>query len=215
MDQKFEKWDRWICTIYKEAVKLVEHQQVFVEVQDIIKANPKIQKPNVFYRFLEDTYAAFSAMGIRRQIKPQEDGSLVRLLTEIIENPSVLSRKRFVELYPANMQLSASRIFDKRFSGSCTNHIDPTIAQRDLDQFKAHGSKVEKYADKRIAHRDKKEPTIPTFAELNPPINYLKELVIKYYLLIKAKDLENCFMPPFIPEVDMEVIFRVPWILSD
>ena len=64
-------------------------------------------------QFLEDTYAAFSAMGIRRQIKPQEDGSLVGLLTKIIENPSVLSRKRFVELYPADMQSSASRIFDE------------------------------------------------------------------------------------------------------
>ena len=217
MDQKFAKWDGWLDTIYQEVVSLVEHQQIFGEVQDIIKANPEIQEPNEFYRFLEDTYSAFSVMGVRRQIKPHKDSiSLVGLLTEIIENPSVLSRKRFVELYRADMQSGASRIFDEQFSGSCTNHIDPAIVQQDLDELKAHVDKVEPYADKRLAHRDKKEPKIvPTFGELDPPIDCLKKLVIKYHFLFKAKDLENCFVPPFIPEVDMEVIFSVPWIRPD
>ena len=104
MDQKFKKWDRWICTIYKDVVKLVEHQQTFGKVQDIINANPEIQKPNEFYRFLEDTYGAFIAIGIRRQIKPQKGGSLVGLLEDIQGNPSVMSRERFVELYQADMQ---------------------------------------------------------------------------------------------------------------
>ena len=217
MDQKFAKWNKWICTIYKETVKLVEHQQIFGKVRDIVEANPEIQKPNAFYRFLANTYGDSSIMGVRRQIKPHRDSiSLVGLLTEIIENPSVLSRKRFVELYKPEMQSGASRIFDERFSGSCTNHIDPAIVQQDLGELKAHGDKVEEYADKRLAHLDKKEPKIvPTFGELDPPIDCLKKLVIKYHFLFKAKDLENCFVPPFIPEVDMEVIFSVPWIRPD
>ena len=212
MDQKFEKWNKWICIIYKDVVKLVEHQQIFEKVQNIIRANPEIQKPNEFYRFLEDTYGAFIAIGIRRQIKPQEGGSLVGLLTEIIENPSVMSRKRFVELYEANMQSGASHTFDERFSGSCTDHIDPAIVQRDLDELEAHTCKVEKYADKCVAHTDKQVPPIPTFAELDPPIDCLKKLTTKYSLLIKAEDLTNTFVPPFIGEFDIEVIFSVPWI---
>ena len=135
---------------------------------------------------------------------------------KIINNPSVLSRKRFVELYQPEMQSGASRIFDERFSGSCTNHIDPAVVQQDLDELKAHGDKVENYADKRLAHLDKKEPkVVPTFSELDPPIDCLKKLVIKYHFLFKAQDLENCFVPPFIGEFDMEVIFSVPWIRSD
>lgn len=214
MDQKFAKWDRWICTIYKETVKLVEHQQIFREVQDIIKANPEIQKPNAFYRFLEDTYAAFSIMGIRRQIKHDKNSiSLVGLLKEIKQCPSLLSRDRFVKLYQAEMQSGAGTIFDERFLGTCTNHIDPAIVQQDLDELKVHGDTVEAYADKRVAHRDRREPKrIPTFGELNPPIDFLKELTTKYSLLIKAEDLTNTFVPPFITEVDMEVIFSVPWI---
>ena len=111
MDQKFEKWNKWICTIYEDVVKLVEHQQIFGKVQDIIKANPEIQKPNEFYRFLEDTYGAFIAIGIRRQIKPQKGGSLVGLLEDIRENPSVLPRSRFVELYSASMQSGRESYF--------------------------------------------------------------------------------------------------------
>ena len=213
--KKIEKWNKWIWTIYKDVVKLVEHQQIFEKVQGIIGANLEIRKPNEFYRFLEDTYGAFIAIGIRRQIKPQKGGSLVGLLEDIRENPSVLSRRRFVELYPANMQLGASHIFDERFLGSCTDHIDLAIVQRDLDKLETHTGKVEKYADKCVAHTDKQVPPIPTFAELDPPIDCLKKLVIKYSLLLKAEDLTNNFIPPFIPEVDMEVIFRVPWIRSD
>ena len=213
MDQKFAKWDRWLDTIYQEVVSLVEHQQIFEKVQNIIRANPEIQKPNEFYRFLEDTYGAFIAIGIRRQIKPHRDSiSLVGLLEDIIGNPSMLSRRRFVELYPANMQLGMSHIFDERFLGSCTDHIDPAIVQRDLDELEAHTCKVEKYADKCVAHTDKQGPPIPTFAELDHPIDCLKKLTTKYSLLIKAEDLTNTFVPPFITEVDMEEIFRVAWI---
>ena len=216
MDQKLAKWNKWLDTIYKEVVRLVEHQQTFRNVQDIINANPEIQKPNKFYRFLEDTYGAFSIMGIRRQIKHDKDSiSLVRLLREIKQCPSLLSRDRFVELYPANMQSEASCIFDKRFSGSCMDHVDPAIVQQHLDGLKAHGDTVEAYADKRVAHRDKREPkNIPTFGELNPPIDFLEKLTTKYSLLIKAEDLTNTFVPRFISEVDMEVIFSVPWIRS-
>ena len=215
MDQKFEKWDRWICTIYKDVVKLVEHQQIFEKVQNVIKANPEIQKPNEFYRFLEDTYGAFIAIGIRRQIKPQKGGSLVRLLEDIQGNPSVLSRRRFVGLYSANMQSDASHIFDGRFSGSCPDHIDPAIVQQDLDELEAHTCKVEKYTDKCVAHTDKQVPPIPTFAELDTSIDCLKKFTIKYSLLLKAEDLTNNFVPPFITEDNMEVIFSVPWIRTD
>lgn len=212
MDPKIAKWDKWIWTIYKEVVILVEHQHIFGRVQDIIKANPEIQMQNAFYRFLANTYGDSGIMGIRRQIKPQKDGSLVGLLTEIIENPSVLSRKRFVELYPANIQSEANCIFDERFSGSCINHIDPTIVQRDLGEFKAYGDKVEAYADKRIAHRDKNRPVIPTFGELDSCIDCLKKLTTKYLLLIKAQDFMDSFVPLWITDFDMDVIFSVPWI---
>ena len=213
MEQKFKKWNRWFDDIYEEVVRLVERQQIFGEVQGIIKANPEIQKPNAFYRFLESTYADANIMGVRRQIRPHKDSfSFVGLLEDIIENPSVLSRKRFVKLYKANMQSIANRIFDERFSIGYPNHIDPTIVQQDLDELKTHGDKVEAFADKRLAHWDKKQPVIPTFGELDACIDCLKELTIKYLLLFRAEDLTNCFVPPFITEVDMTKIFSVPWI---
>ena len=232
MDQKFAKWDGWLDEIYEEVVRLVERQQIFGEIQDIIKANPEIQEPNAFYRFLANTYGDANIMGVRRQIKPHKDSiSLVGLLEEIIENPSVLSRERFVDLYSTEMQDFANHIFDERFSLYSAerqdfvnlssdqqfsirypNHIDPAIVQQDLDELRAHGDKVEAFADKRLAHWDKKQPVIPTFGELNACIDCLKELTIKYLLLFRAKDLTNRFVPPFITEVDMTKIFSVPWI---
>ena len=37
MDQKFAKWDGCLNTIYKDVVSLIEHQQIFGKVQDIIR----------------------------------------------------------------------------------------------------------------------------------------------------------------------------------
>ena len=217
MDQKFEKWQKWINEIYEEeVVPLVEHQQIYGKVRDIIRANSEIQKPNEFYRFLENTYVGSGIMGVRRQIRPHKDSiSLAGLLEDIRDNPSVMSRERFVKEYRPGMPSDATRIFDQRFSGSCTNHIDPLIVQQDLNGLNTHGYKVEEFADKRIAHRDKKQPIIPTFGELDACIDFLKKLVINYYFLLKAGDCENQFVPPFITEIDMEVIFRVPWIRPD
>ena len=213
MDQKFAKWDGWLDEIYKEVVRLVERQQIFGEVQGIIKENSEIQEPNAFYRFLESTYADSNIMGVRRQIRPHKKSiSLVGLLKDIIENPTALSRERFVKLYKTNMQSIANRIFDERFSIRYRNHIDPAIVQQDLDELKARGDKVEAFADKRLAHWDKKQPVIPTFGELNACIDCLKELTIKYLLLFRAEDLTNCFVPSFITDVDMTKIFSVPWI---
>ena len=205
MDQKFEKWKKWLDEIYDQVVDLVTNRRSFSEVWTIVNLNPKIQKSNTFYKLLDDTYAAYGISAIRRQIKPHKDSiSFAGLLEEIINIPDVLSRKRFVSLYPPNMQNITNDIFDQEFAAKSMNHIDPNIAQRDLDRLKTHGKNVEKFntvedfGDKRVAHYDKRAPKhTPTFAELDACIDYLEELTRKYWLLFKASDLGDNLVVEF------------------
>lgn len=69
LDQKLEKWIRWIRVIQEDIQPLVIAKDVFRSIQDLIKANPKIQKPTLFYWYMGATYAAYALMGIRRQAK--------------------------------------------------------------------------------------------------------------------------------------------------
>lgn len=44
-DEIFKRWDGWLEKIHKDAQNLLVLRYVFWEVQEIIKANPRIQKP--------------------------------------------------------------------------------------------------------------------------------------------------------------------------
>ena len=103
----------------------------------------------------------------------------------------------------------------QQFAAAGVDHIDPNIVQQDLKELKAHGDKIEEYANRRVAHRDKRQSRIPTFGEVDACIDCLKKLTSKYWLLFKAEDLSNCFVPQQITEDYWEEIFSQPWILSD
>ena len=213
MDQKFEKWERWLEAIREEVMDLVRSKHIFWKLGDIVKNNPKIQKPNSFYKFAGETYFVYAVMGIRRQIKPHKDSvSFAGLLQEIIEMPCVLSRKRFVALYERAAQFEANHDFTEFAQGNA-EHIDPNKVQQDLDKLKKLGREVVPFADERIAHYDKQlVENVPSFGELDACIDFLAELTEKYWLLFKAETIEMLVMPI----VDCwEEIFRQPWIPPD
>lgn len=196
------------------------NRHIFWEVQAIIKNNPNLEnyKPNWFNVFFGQTYFDYAVSAIRRQVKHQKDSfSLAGLLEDIIRTPSVLSRKQFVQrfvyLHPADEKL-ANDLFDEKFAGKCAGHIDPVIVCQDLKKLKVLSKTVEDFADKRVSHRDKREPIdIPTFNALNDCIDYLAELIQKYYLLVKAVDLGDDLSVDFTD--DWRGIFCQPWIVRD
>ena len=211
MDQKFEKWERWLEIIRKEVMDLVRSKHIFWQLGDIVKNNPEIQKPNSFYKFVGETYFAYAVMGIRRQIKPHRDSiSIVGLLKEIVEMPCILSRERFVGLYESNAQYEANHDF-AQFARADADYIDIALVQQDLGKLEKLGSAVEHLADRRIAHYDKRPAVkqVPSFGELNECIDYLADLTERYWLLFTAKTIALLVMPI----VDnWEEIFRQPWI---
>ena len=224
MDQKFEKWKRWLADeIRYEIEELVTNKHIFWNIQKMIDDNPNIQKPCSFNWFIGQTYFDYGVIGVRRQIKSdRQSRSFVGLLKEMIMDPGVLSRERFVKMYRIGMKNTeesqaeyiGNKTFDQHFSGGCTDNIDSTIVQQDLDELKKHGCKLEDFADKRVAHHDKKAPkTIPTFNELDASIDCLEKLTIKCTLLFEGKDLGENLVIEYSEDYWQE-IFSQPWIVD-
>ena len=89
-------------------------------------------------------------------------------------------------------------------------YISSRIVQDDLKELREKGHLIEEYADKKIAHLDKKEPKIiPTFSNADNSIDFLDKLYRKYHLIFHAESTIESVMP--IYQYDWQQIFDYPW----
>ena len=211
MNQKLRKWLRWLQVIRDDVQQLVIHKDIFEHVRKIIEANPRIQIPNAFYDFMGGSYAAYAAMGIRRQARYHKDSiSFIGLLGDIADNPHALTRGYYVSLYggPGITHL-ADKEFD-RFSGTGGAHIDPTLVRRDIRRLEARWREVREFIDRRIAHHDRKAVAMPSgYRDIDACIDLLDELYCRYHLLLNAKAITS--LKPDCQD-DWKEIFRHRWI---
>lgn len=211
MDPKLAKWLRWLPVIRGEIEELVVARHVFNETQKIIAKNDELRKPSSFYDFLARAYASHAVIGLRRLLKSDSQSiSLVRLLKELIATPSAFPRSYYVGLYRGSLaEEFADRDFDK-FARLGAPHIDGDLVAADLGRFVAACERCEEFADRRVAHRDRREPRqLPTYNEVDACIGLADDLYVKYHLLFTAEAMDS-LLPTW--QYDWQAIFEVPWI---
>ncbi len=236
-EQRFAQWRSWLRIIAKDVQDLVIGRHIFWEVQGIIKANPKIQKPSSFYGWMGMTYAAWGLMAVRRQLD-NDSVSLKKLLGEMAIKPQILSRERYVAAYAttlmgpaaravregsadshmqggayaisrAEAEEIANRSFDK-FAGRGHPHIPKERIESDISQLRQVTEQVKVFADKRIAHLVNLQPRVlPTFNDLDKCVSLLEKLVLKYELILK-RSAPASLLPTW--QYDWKAIFYEPWI---
>ncbi len=209
MDPKIQKWIRWLKVIEDEIMQLLIAKDIFWAVQKLIRGNKKIQKPSSFYQYLGYTYISYIVMGIRRQTKiDQQSISLARLLKDIADNYKKITREYYKELYknlPISHLVPPGDLGDQDFDEFCSQPGDQNISMEmpinDLCILRTQCQILEDYADKRIAHSDKRGiKNIPKFHHVDESIDMFKKLYIKYHKVLNG---------PFI--LDMEPIFQYDW----
>jgi hypothetical protein len=162
-------------------------------------------------------------MSVRRQIKNKDDSiSFARLLSEMQEYPNIISRDRFSALYKAPfVEGRRAKVLQKhsdnrvakayqKYSDESGKYFNPKIAERDLQDLQATAKKIEDFADRRIAHYDKRsKKALASFKNLDDSVDFLEKLLKKYCLLFHAETLLNY---PGTYQYDWKQIFRYPWI---
>jgi hypothetical protein len=215
-DETFKLWDSWLDRIHDDVRGLLELRFIFWEVGRIVNANPRIQKPSSFYRWMGATYSAAVTIGIRRLLDVRDDSvSLTRLLREIVKCPHVLSRARYRVTCRAAGGLPSTiteRTFD-RFAGKGNDFVDRQQVQADLDALTAKAAIAKGYATKAVAHLDRRGPrAVPTFKDVDDCLDLLEELVKKYFLVFRALGLISV-LPVW--QYDWKAIFREAWIPAE
>lgn len=213
MDLRLKKWIRWLVVIHDDVQRLLVNQNIFWEVQEIIKNNKRLHKPSSFYQYLGDTYISYATIGIRRQLKIDKTSiSFARLLTDISQHPSTLSRSYYKSLFKGSVvEDLADEEFD-RYSEKGA-HISVAMVKSDFTTLKSVSAKVEDFVDKRIAHHDKRRPKVlPKFHEVDTCIATLDTLYVKYHLIFHAASVDT-LMPPY--QYDWKEVFYEPWLVAE
>jgi len=212
-DSRYDKWCGWLEEINGEIITICWYRTVWRTLVDMVQDNPEIPPSHVF-GYLAGTYTASQASAVRRQAEVSSRViSLGRLLRELGSYPEVLSRQRYVSLFPAGMaQVIGAGEFAKYFGGATRKHLDRQVVVGDLARLGNVAQRIKVFADKYVAHYDRdREPStdLPASHELDTAIDVLGELLKKYTLLLKAQDLAR--VDP-IPQYDWLAPFRVPWL---
>lgn len=233
--QKLEKWLEWMEKIHSNILALVQDANMFWEVQDIIRENPRIQKPNAFYSYLARTYLSHAAAGVLRQTELQKDSiSFLRLLDEIAKNPEELSRDYFNSQYPhsngpdldqvvGKAGLEAVGIVDSsqlkeiikmddfaQYANASGTYVCPQMVKDDKVRLESKAKILVKFVNRQIAHSDKRKPkVVPTFEELDDCIKLLDQTYVKYHLLFYAESMDT-LMPTY--QYEWKSIFCEPWL---
>jgi hypothetical protein len=134
---------------------------------------------------------------------------MAKLLTDVSQHPSALSRERYATLFPAHLRKMADEQFDRLWA-HCGCHVDPEVPRRDLQQLRQSAERVTRYVNKRIAHTDlDADSASATYKELNSSIDLLAELATKYHNLLTGETYLTMLPAVWSP---WKKIFRQPWI---
>lgn len=211
MRQKRDKWVKWIRIIDGEVTHLTRYRTVFWETQEIIKNNERIQRPSSFYGLIGTGYVSLMTMGIRRQIKIDKDSiSMASLLCDIHKNPEAITRKWFLQMYAGRLPDRLANLDFDRFAGPNSRFVDPQPVAEDLKVLFAASRKCEDYADKKIAHLDKRGPkSLVRFRDIDNSVNVLGKLLKKYLRLLTGESRLNIDPEP---QYDWKAVLRTPWI---
>jgi len=211
-DELYKKWDGWFDILNDETMNLHKQRHIYYEVSEIIKNNPQVQKPTDFFFWVSVWYSSSMAVAVRKQAdKDKNSISFRRLLEGIKNNPQVISRVRFKELFVDGnyREFLADADFD-RYVGAGKEHIDPAIVQHEIDELIVKTSKLKHYVDKRVAHHDKDEfKAIPKYSDMDEAIDFIGSLYQRYFLIFRCLSHDD-LLPHW--GYDWKKVFRYPWL---
>ncbi len=217
---RVRRWKRWLTIIRDEIWELSHKRRVFQTIAEAFQTNPVLQQSGgTLWLWLAENYTSTAAVAVRRQADRSVRRPVVsfeRLLTEIADNPGVLTREWFVRQYVRGQPAMTRGDFQRRgehdfesFAGRGAKRISPRRVLSDRRRLRRVAARVGHYVNKRIAHRARRGYRGPaTFADLNAAIDELGRLLARYWLLLNQGGMVS--VEPVIQE-DWEAALRVPW----
>lgn len=165
MSNKVAKWRRWVKFACLDCGNLILSREMFLDLHRMIAANEKMQREDYFHVYMRDTYVAHAFMTLRRHKKIHSDSiSLAGAVTDILTN---------IAMVPA------------------ASNADELCAA--LVDFCEKVKGVEGFADRVIAHHDRRPPRhVPTYREIDEAIDSMDQLAVQASLAVGGSYSDTC-----------------------
>lgn len=165
MSNKIEKWQKSVGLACLDCGNLMLSRDMFLDLHRMIAANKEMQQEDYFHEYMRDTYVAHAFMTLRRHIKIHKDSiSLAGVVHDILENITQLP------------------------NGGDAGDLRAACAD-----FRDKATKVEGFADRVIAHHDKRPPRhIPTYREIDDAIDSMDQLAVQASLAVGGSYSDTC-----------------------
>jgi hypothetical protein len=210
------KWRRWLAELKEQTVQLLTSREVYIEVRNIVAANPSIRTDNRLIGWMTWNYVQSMLISVRRLVDARTDIiSLERLLGDMEKHCDLLTRESHIQLYSdsdEDMEWQANSTFESLAGKGSTTYPKENI-QRDRSRLVELWKRLKPLANKRIAHLDERgyECTMPKYDDLDRVIDEIERQIRRYCLLLEATDYAT--LQP-VPQYDWKAIFRVPWLAT-
>ena len=211
-DQLYAKWLEWLEAIDRDMTRMFRDRFMWREVAAMTKT-AALPSSHIF-NGLNTWYAQAQMIAVRRQAEVASPGrkpvvSLATLLHQIALHPNVMTRDRYVSLYPPDMRGRGDAAFE-RIAGVGETQIPAEIPGAAIDRLGAAAGPVKQYVDRVVAHSDRRKPrTIPTFGDLDHAIDAVGEVFAEWSQWLTASvrwEMEPVF------QYDWKAPFRRAWL---
>lgn len=182
LDAQREQWAEAFNDVEQDVLTLFHTRQVW-RVLSAVFLDGGTQNRAQVMDYLNRTYVATICSAVRRQLDTDpKSNSLVRSLQRVIDTPRLMDREHFVKLHHA----AHGDDFDPEvaFNAYAEPGQDVVSARHiaeSLEKLRADAEPVAKFADRTIAHRDRRSADL-LYAQIDRALDALEVAVKKYWV---------------------------------
>lgn len=187
------RWKRWLPSMRRDLTDLLGKREIFWELQEVAKENPRISDPGSFFDWMCSNYIVAVTVGIRGFTDQSgQSQSLWRMLYEMLENPRAIDRGTHVRMYRGSpVGEHFGHITFDNVVGEGRRYLPEQALRSDLRMIEDASERVRRFVNKRVAHRNPpgKIRRLPKFRELDEALDTLDQVFCKYNLLLTAQGM--------------------------
>jgi len=210
------RWRSWLPAISDDLSDLLGKREIFWELQEIAKENPRITEHGAFFDWMCRSYISAATMSVRGFVDLRNDvHSLGRILYEILKHPGIINRRAHRALYnnvPEDMREFLANTTFNNLVGNSLNTLPQRVVRSDLRSLEDSTARIVTFTHKRIAHRASPGELRrnPVFTELDAAMNALDAMFCKYNTLLTASGMSSVFATR---QYNWKEVLYEPWII--